>query len=56
MEPVVHPFTPSEGTFSTPAAKQTDSRETKKNRAYRVAQAGVYPSCRIPLAVLLQKF
>ncbi len=56
MEPVVHPFTLSEGMFSTPAAEQTDRIETKKNLAYRVAQAGVYPSCRIPLAVLLQKF
>ena len=50
------PVTASAGAFSTPAAVQTDSRETKKNPAYRVALSGAYPSCRIFLAVLLQKF
>jgi hypothetical protein len=54
-EPVFDPVTASAGTFSTPAAVQTDSRETKKNLAYRVALSGAYPSCRIPLAVRLQK-
>ena len=54
-DPVIHPFTASEGTFSTPAAVQTDSIEIKKNLAYRVAHFGVYPSRRILLAVLLQK-
>jgi hypothetical protein len=53
---MIHPFAASEGTFSAPAAEQTASIETKKNQAYCVAHSDVYPSCRIPLAVFLQKF
>lgn len=50
-EPVFDRVTASGGIFSKPAATQTDSIETKKNPAYRVAHGGAYPSCRIPLTV-----
>jgi hypothetical protein len=53
---VIHPFAPSIGTFSAPAAEKTASIETKKNLVNQVACSGAYPSCRIFLAVLLQKF
>jgi hypothetical protein len=55
-EPLIHSFTSVVGTMSVPANPHTDRMKRKKNPAYQIARFAVYPSCRILLAVLAQKF
>gem|GEM_PF-3157175 len=55
-DPVICPLNTLDRTFRSPIAAQTDSIEKKKNRAYQPARFGAYPSCRILLAVRVQKF
>ena len=55
-EPVIHPYVSSVRRMRSLPAAQTDSRETKKNRANQIARFGAYPSFRILLAISVQKF